>query len=216
MKRIWLVRHGQSLGQLGKASHLDPVLSDLGRQQAQRLRDRLCDIDFDHVFISPFHRARETFELSGLSGKNLAFDSRLLECDFHVLGYLKHVASLLPYSTPTYARPDCHNAWTMPTAQRVRSLVDDLVTVEGDEILLVAHWCVFGMLLMTFLGSTKVQEPFGGSQKDRPCSWGAGMDNCAVSILGIGDAHPFHHRLLLWNDTHHVRDLLHESVTAPR
>lgn len=64
MKRLYLCRHGETewsrSGQHTGATDLS--LTEIGKQQAQRLRQRLESISVDAVFSSPKKRALETCE----------------------------------------------------------------------------------------------------------------------------------------------------------
>lgn len=84
MLTLVLTRHGltprsnpeQHLGQ-----KIDVPLSDDGRAQAERLRDRLLPIAFEQVFASPLIRARETAAI--VAGERaVRVDKRLLEMDY--------------------------------------------------------------------------------------------------------------------------------------
>ena len=54
MKRIWLIRHGQSMSQIdANVSGINPPLSPLGEEQARQLQTRVESMYPDIVFISP-------------------------------------------------------------------------------------------------------------------------------------------------------------------
>lgn len=62
--KLYLVRHGQSNGNLSKRhQHSDTPLSDLGRQQAQELAKRFSTIPIDAILTSHFDRAQETAKI---------------------------------------------------------------------------------------------------------------------------------------------------------
>lgn len=65
MTKIYLTRHGETQwNTLRKMQgHMDSPLTDLGRQQAAWLADRLKDVSIDHIYSSPSGRAMETAEL---------------------------------------------------------------------------------------------------------------------------------------------------------
>lgn len=63
MPELWLIRHGESLGNVD-GSGADTELTDVGRQQAGLLRARLHSVGFDLVATSPLRRARETAALA--------------------------------------------------------------------------------------------------------------------------------------------------------
>lgn len=64
MSTIYIVRHGQSLGNLrgGFAGHTDYPLSDLGHKQARMTADYLQDAHIDAVLSSTLTRAKQTAE----------------------------------------------------------------------------------------------------------------------------------------------------------
>ena len=64
MSRIWLIRHGASVAPAGVAiGASDPPLSELGREQAMQLADRLRDRPLRAVWSSDSVRARDTAAL---------------------------------------------------------------------------------------------------------------------------------------------------------
>lgn len=84
MLTLVLTRHGlttrskpeQHLGQT-----IDVPLSPDGREQADRLRDRLAGIDFDRILSSPLARARETAAIVA-GDRDVTVDPRLREMDY--------------------------------------------------------------------------------------------------------------------------------------
>ena len=82
--RLYLIRHGETEwnrdGRLqGK---VDIPLDEIGRKQAELLRDELSGIDFDICIASPLVRARETAEIIVGDRCEIAFDERITERDF--------------------------------------------------------------------------------------------------------------------------------------
>ncbi|MBI2066253.1 histidine phosphatase family protein [Candidatus Woesebacteria bacterium] len=62
--KVYLVRHGQSLGNEGKVFQLpDTPLSSLGKKQAKILAGRLKGISFDVIYTSPLARAHQTSKI---------------------------------------------------------------------------------------------------------------------------------------------------------
>jgi len=193
MKRIWLVRHGQSMAQTQETGdHLNPDLSALGAQQAQRLADRLGDIPFERILISPLIRAWRTFELSGLKAKKAQFDSRVAESNWEQPDFY---ASILPVLTPDIAKPDRHDAWRMDPAERSASLIRELVAGQEENVALFGHWGIFSIIFRTITG-VKHEAPI----------LTASMSNACVSLFEYNDdgniTMPF------WNDSTHVMDIL--------
>ncbi len=71
MKKIYLIRHGETPWSLSgqHTSYTDLSLTEHGRKEALSLQKNLPD--FDHVFISPLKRARETAEILKLKGSTI-------------------------------------------------------------------------------------------------------------------------------------------------
>lgn len=193
MKQIWLVRHGQSRSQSGEDPDvLNPELSELGREQAQRLARRLNSLRFDTIWVSPLKRAWQTYELAQPTAGHVEFDSRLIESDW---GIDRYYESILPVSAPGSACADRHDAWLVAVAERSPSLVKSLLHAAEEKILLFGHWGIFNNLLLTFTG----MDTCGVSVL-------APMDNSAISLLQIDDRD---RRVIgYWNDRAHVMDLL--------
>lgn len=197
MKRIWLVRHGESTAQARREHDTDPGLSDRGTEQARRLRERLAGLHFDAIWLSPLRRARRTFELADLDAAELAFDSRLIECAFDV-----RYDRLLPYATPSFAAADRHDAWRWPTSRRAASVLASLREAASADILLIGHWGMFSILLMQLAGHSSPAELVKGEIR-----FSAPMANAALSVLVHGDP-KYGDCILSWNDHAHVADLL--------
>jgi broad specificity phosphatase PhoE len=84
MAEVWLVRHAETeWSRAGRhTGRTDLPLTDRGRDAAEALRRRLADRRFDHVFVSPLQRARETARLAGLDTGNAEVRGELLEWDY--------------------------------------------------------------------------------------------------------------------------------------
>ena len=109
MKRIWLVRHGESKVQINEsADHINAELSDWGIEKARRLRKRLENAKPDCIFIGPLRRAWQTYELSRTTANWSEFDSRLIELNW---GSPQVYEKIVPIPTPDIAVPDRPDAW---------------------------------------------------------------------------------------------------------
>lgn len=60
-KTVYFVRHGQSIDNVSPVFQSpDSPLSDVGREQAERIAERVSNLSFDTLIVSPFRRAKET------------------------------------------------------------------------------------------------------------------------------------------------------------
>jgi probable phosphoglycerate mutase len=80
---IVVVRHGATeWSESGRhTSRTDLALTDQGRREAERLRERLQTFDLALVLTSPMRRARETADICGV-GERAEVDDRLQEWDY--------------------------------------------------------------------------------------------------------------------------------------
>lgn len=169
---LWLVRHGESAGNVALAaaeaegldrldlSHrdVDVPLSDLGRRQATALGRWIADQPEDQrptvLWTSPYVRAQQTAELAldaaGLELPRVA-DERLREREFGGWDGLtrRGITAQFPEESERrtqlgkfYHRPPGGESWT-DVLQRLRAVLDDIRTdAQGERVLLVAHQVV--------------------------------------------------------------------------
>ena len=169
LRELWLLRHGQSLGNVAndEARHhpvdrldiadrdMDVPLSDVGRRQASAFGRWLGSLPPgdrpDVVVCSPYVRAVQTAELAlvaaGLDA-HLVRDERLREREFGVLDLLTHRGVEREFPTEAtrrdrigkfYYRPPGGESW-VDVALRLRSLRDSLVREYADRrVLVVTH-----------------------------------------------------------------------------
>jgi len=80
---IYVARHGETAWSItGQHTGLtDLPLTERGEHNASRLKDRLKDLDFKQVYVSPLQRARRTCELAGF-GAVAGIDPDLVEWDY--------------------------------------------------------------------------------------------------------------------------------------
>ena len=169
VRSLWLLRHGQSVGNVANDAarqaqlerlelaerDMDVPLSDLGRQQAAAfgrwLAEHPGDQQPDVVVSSPYRRAIDTarlvVETAGL-GTEIIPDERLREREFGILDLLTHRGVVAKYPEEAarrdhvgkyYYRPPGGESW-VDVALRLRSLRDSLAREHADRrVLVVAH-----------------------------------------------------------------------------
>jgi broad specificity phosphatase PhoE len=202
IKKIWLLRHAESKAQTEEEYGFDTGLSKKGLKQAGRLRKVFSNIIFDRIYLSPLKRARETFERSGIRGRNIEFDSRIVE-ELPGDAY----SSILPYPPlPGYGIADTHNAWLMNARQRAICFLNELHTADARHVLVLSHGGFFNHLLTVFLPAHGIEifENFKHCQ----------MSNAGISVLYIGPNIRYD-SLLGWNDVRHIHDLIISDPLAP-
>ena len=123
---VWLVRHADVYDGLEVVP--DPPLSPLGRQQADRLAQRLKSVEVDAVFSSPLRRALQT---AASFSDRVATDPRLTE-----------VRAVYPAGKlELQERPDA-------VIRRMQDAVDAAVAAHpGGRIVMVSH----GIAILTYL-----------------------------------------------------------------
>jgi 2,3-bisphosphoglycerate-dependent phosphoglycerate mutase len=123
---VWLVRHADCYDDL--ADDADPPLSPRGREQAQRLSERLGRLGYDAIHSSPSRRALET--------------ARSITSEIHVDERLVEIATELEDGHIEVAEsPES-------AIERMRGAVEDAVAAHpGGRVVLVGH----GVAIMAYL-----------------------------------------------------------------
>ncbi|MBV8757057.1 MAG: histidine phosphatase family protein [Deltaproteobacteria bacterium] len=169
LTHLWLVRHGESAGNVARdaaeaagaetidiaqAREMDVPLSPLGEQQARALARWFANQPERPSLIvaSPYLRARRTAEIvADTHGATLRIDERLREKEMGSLDRLTRAGVLARFPREAelrarlgkfYYRPPGGESWC-DVLFRVRAVLDHLRIVRPDErILLVAHQVV--------------------------------------------------------------------------
>lgn len=80
--KVYIIRHGEvSSNVKGIYNLVDDKLNEKGTEQANILREKVKEIDYDVIISSPLIRARETSEIINARSKEIIFDDRLSERD---------------------------------------------------------------------------------------------------------------------------------------
>ena len=80
--KIYITRHGQTTWNASRkiqGQSDEGVLDETGISQAEGLREKIRNIEFDAVFSSPLRRARKTAEIAVGDRNVIVFDERLME-----------------------------------------------------------------------------------------------------------------------------------------
>ena len=78
--RIFIVRHGQVPHNASRTyCDEDEDLTTLGIEHANRLKDKMYDIDYDAIISSPLIRAIHTAKIINARNRKIIIDDRLKE-----------------------------------------------------------------------------------------------------------------------------------------
>lgn len=178
LRELWLVRHGESIGNVAatrsevegleviplEERDADVPLSDAGREQAAALGEWLQGrrATIDAYWASPYLRARETLELAlGVSGGDATVfvDERLRDRELGILDLLtwsgvarRHPEELArrKHLGKFYHRPPGGESWA-DVALRLRSFLREALDGASESVIIVAHDAVVMLLLYVLL-----------------------------------------------------------------
>ena len=136
--KLFIVRHGQTNYNVQRLSNTKPgehvYLTDLGKEQAFEIHNKLKNVDFDKVYVSELFRTHQTAQIIA-PNKPQNVDKRINDVDTgcedqHYNAYLNAIAH------------DRFNAKVgdgesyQDVKKRIQSFLNDL---EGNNILIVSH-----------------------------------------------------------------------------
>ncbi len=139
--KIYLVRHGQCESNvIGRYSLIDEDINETGIKQAEDLREKIKDINYDIVISSPLVRAFHTADIINAKNKDIITDERLAE---------RNPGSLEGKSNNITDREEFWNYYTKvkygteeripDLCNRVKEFLDELKTKNHKSVLVVAH-----------------------------------------------------------------------------
>jgi probable phosphoglycerate mutase len=169
---VWLLRHAETeWSRDGRhTGRTDVPLTDLGRERARALGERIAGHPFALVLSSPLSRARETAELAGLTPK---LRDDLLEFDYGE--YEGITTAQIRETRPGWYlwRDGCPGGETADdVGARVDVVIEEALAADGD-VALVAHGHVLRALAARWL-----EQPaaLGGRLR---------LDTGTISVLGF-------------------------------
>jgi len=155
--KIYLVRHGQCESNvIGRYNFVNEDINETGIKQAEDLKEKIKDIDYDIVISSPLVRAIHTAKIINANGREIKTDERIVE--------RKH-GSLEGKSVNVTDREDYWNYYTntkygteerIPDlCNRIKVFLDELKTKDYKSVLIVAHSGVSKAFYVYFNGIPK-------------------------------------------------------------
>jgi probable phosphoglycerate mutase len=146
---LYLVRHAQSHGNTGEdLTTGDPDITEVGREQARRLGERLKSQRIDRIYASPLRRTEQTATaIADASGLEVLPKADLTEV---VLGQADYDIRLLPEKErdSVARRIMIEGTWdafpgsegSSAARKRVRSVIHEIVDSHpGERLVLVSH-----------------------------------------------------------------------------
>jgi broad specificity phosphatase PhoE len=230
---LWLVRHGESLGnvadahaQQAKAGRLDldvrdpdVPLSDTGRSQAEALGTWLAELPEDQrptaALSSPFTRALTTAELATANlGIRVRTDERLRERDFGAFDGMTGAGIREQFPDEAkrrdllgkfYYRPPGGESWA-DVALRIRSvLATEGLRYDCERLMIVAHQAVI-MVVRYVLEELTEQELLEVDREER-------VANASLTRYARDDDGNL--RLTSFNEVEHLEDEDEEVTEEP-
>jgi probable phosphoglycerate mutase len=205
--RLIIVRHGESeknINQIVQGPNTRSDLSDNGRQQAQKLADKLKNEPIDLAFVSPMPRAQQTAEiiLQYHPDTIVQTASELTERR-HATKYEGGPASRIRQDWLASGLPfgefkvEDGESW-FEAGERVTSFVSGLIHQPNNSrktILIVGHGAVFTYLLMKMDGKDTHLE-----SKEQYDYYHPG--NTAVAVIEVDETGQ--HQIVTLNDSSHL------------
>jgi len=197
---LLLVRHGESewnrIGRIQGWS--DSPLSELGREQARRLAERLAREPISAIYASPLARAAQTAQIiAERLGLEVTFDPRLREYGVGELEGLtrEELAEHYPHILAAWQEGDTWVALPgeegrQAFVERIWEAMQDIIRRHPDDaVAVVAHGGTVAVFLMRLLGlSPRRLSPFF-------------FENASVTEVILGSSRP---RITKLNDTCHL------------
>ena len=190
MSEVWVVRHGETdwSAEGRHTGRKDVALSQIGRQQAEQLRQRLGDQPFSLVLTSPLRRARDTCNIAGFADRALV-DADLCEWDYG--SYEGRTSAAIRKEIPNWEIWDS-GVQGGESVQQVGERADRVIlrVLEApSSSLIFAHGHLLRILAARWLGLPPASGRF------------LALNTAAVSVLG----YEREHRVLRhWNDVNHL------------
>lgn len=139
--KVYLVRHGEvNHNLLKRYNREDEDLNETGIKQAEQLKEKIENIEYDVVISSPLLRAKHTANIINCKNKNIIIDERLKERD---------PGSLSGQSIEVTDRKEYWNYYTkiqygtseniITFFEKVTDFLDELKSKEYKTVLIVAH-----------------------------------------------------------------------------
>ena len=139
--KVYIVRHGEVLHNALKIyNNENEDLNDNGLKQAEMLKSKIKDLEYDMIISSPLIRAKHTAEIINVKNKDILIDNRLEE---------RNPGDLSGQPLEVTNREEYWNYYTeiqygtseniQEFFKKVYNFLDELKTKDYECVLIVAH-----------------------------------------------------------------------------
>lgn len=160
---LYLIRHGQTDWNRAHKiqGHLDTELSEIGRQQAQAVAERLRKYNFDHCYSSDLKRAQDTAQaILAHHSLTASHDQRLRERDFGSFQGLRldEIEQQMPeaFALHQACDPDFDYRGGQSRRQKSEEVVSFLSDMaerhRGQHVLAISHGGSMSLMVQHILG----------------------------------------------------------------
>lgn len=208
MKRVYLVRHGQTDANRNKVvPRNDEPLNDTGIKQARVVSERIANLNVDKLIASDLLRAQQTaeaiHEMSGLSVETNKLFREFLE-PTRLLGLGEADEEMNAYRKERNAHADdpdwtCEDGESIPAARaRSQECLQYLYELPEENIVVVSH-----SMATRFLGASALVPPEVPNSMWWEVAWGLKKMNTGISTLVYEGGQ---WKVLTWNDIAHFAE----------
>lgn len=159
---LYLLRHGQSQGNVLNIAGLDPPMTETGHRQIRRASERLATLGISHLYCSPLYRALQT---AAILREQLSLDPVVdpVFCEIWGDDWKGRTRNELSADFPWANLPDSlENRWWPKVAEtadeiaeRAKRAIDAILQAHAngeDRVCLVGHVMFGSPLLRAILG----------------------------------------------------------------
>lgn len=198
---IYLIRHGQTPWNKENRiqGHEDTSLTEIGKEQAKKLANRLLNKDIKVIYSSDLKRAYETGKIiSEIIKAPIYADERLRELDMgDWCGKLTEEITIDPKNDYDRWMREPEN-YQIPNGEKlitryklVENFFNDILETKSDNILIVSHGITVKLAILYLInGPLTLYKNLS-------------MDNVALNLIRLRD---YNNVLTLYNDTCHLKE----------
>lgn len=139
--KLYVVRHGETTYNVENriCGVSQAQLTELGRKQAKEAGEKLKDLTFDHVYVSPLKRAIDTAKLLTDDKYPLIIDQRIEEINFGIYEGMPRDTKAFQETKYHLGKHYLQGETFLNVIHRVYSFLDELKQSHDQNVLIVCH-----------------------------------------------------------------------------